>query len=186
MRSFECPRRESGFTYLWTLMAVAMLGVGLATAAEIHSIATRREQERELIFIGHQFRAALRSYNHAQLRAGRREYPANLEELLKDNRFPGIRRHLRRIYKDPITGESEWGVVLVAGRIVGVHSLSQEHPLKQDGFEPDDAAFRGQERYSDWIFTYPTNALVGDSATANGLGQDGVGSVSPVQEEVRP
>lgn len=136
-------------------MLVAMLGAGLAIAGESYSIAAQRDKEQELLFIGAQFRTALRSYHQAQIRAGRREYPATLDDLLKDNRFPGTRRHLRRLYRDPMTGTTEWGVVRVAGRIVGVHSLSTGTPLKQAGFDIDDAEFEGAEKYADWIFMAP-------------------------------
>jgi type II secretory pathway pseudopilin PulG len=140
-------------------MVIAMLGLGTSIAAQLHAVSARREREKELLFVGHQFRAALRSYYHAQMRAGRKEYPASLEELLKDNRFPGIRRHLRKLYRDPVHGGSEWGLVRVGGRIVGIHSLSQEQPLKQGNFDLEDAAFADREKYSDWVFTYPVNGL---------------------------
>jgi type II secretory pathway pseudopilin PulG len=133
-------------------MLVAMLGAGLAIAGESYSIAAQRDKEQELLFIGAQYRAALRSYRQAQIRGGLREYPASLEDLLKDNRFPGTRRHLRRLYRDPMTGTTEWGVVRVAGRIIGVHSLSEGTPLKQAGFDIDDAEFEGAETYADWVF----------------------------------
>jgi len=133
-------------------MLVAMLGVGLAIAGESYAIAAQRDREQELLFIGAQFRAALRSYRQAQIRGGVREYPATLEDLLKDNRFPGTRRHLRRLYRDPMTGTTQWGVVRVAGRIVGVHSLSERAPLKHAGFDIDDAELEGADTYADWIF----------------------------------
>lgn len=169
--------RQRGFTYLWTLMTVAMLGVGMTIVGEVYSLGVRREREQELLFVGHQFRAALRSYYHAQMRAGKKDYPASLEELLKDTRFAGIRRHLRRIYKDPITGEAEWGLVRIGGRIVGIHSLSTDRPLKQDGFELEDASFRDREKYSEWVFTYPSNALLEPEAAVEGA------EVVPDQEE---
>ncbi len=156
LQSFRPARRERqrGFNYLWMLMTVALLGVGLAIAGESYSLAARRDRERELLFIGAQFREALRSYHQAQMRAGQREYPASLDALLADDRFAGVKRHLRRVYVDPMTGKSEWGLVRIAGRIVGVHSLSEQAPLKQANFDLADAAFEGSTRYSDWVFRH--------------------------------
>jgi hypothetical protein len=42
-----------------------------------------------------------------------------------------MQRYLRRIYRDPMTSKTEWGLVQsVDGRIMGVHSLSKDKPLK--------------------------------------------------------
>lgn len=43
-----------------------------------------------------------------------------------------------------MTGKAEWGLVVVAGRVVGVHSLSQDMPIKVANFEPAEAAFAGR------------------------------------------
>jgi hypothetical protein len=51
-------------------------------------------------------------------------------------------------------------LVRVAGRIVGVHSLSSGVPIKQDGFEAEDAGLRGKQAYSEWAFTYPADLLL--------------------------
>jgi type II secretory pathway pseudopilin PulG len=148
-------RSEQGFTYLWVLALVAMIGAGYVVVAEVYATAQKRDREQALLFIGHEFRTALERYYGAQIVGGVHEYPARLEQLLRDDRFPDIRRHLRRLYVDPMTGKDEWGVVRVGGRIVGVHSLSEVRPLKQKNFEPDDSLFEGRERYSEWVFAYP-------------------------------
>lgn len=166
--SLKLPRC-AGFTYLWVLLVVALMGVGLTLAVEIDSTAAQRERERELLSIGRQFRVAIGRYYESQLTGGRREYPTSLEDLLKDNRSPGLRRHLRKIFVDPMTGKAEWGVVRVQGRIVGVHSLSERMPIKQDGFEPDDAPFRGKQKISEWVFAYPPEVLLqGETRPAQG------------------
>ncbi|MES2128095.1 MAG: type II secretion system protein [Pseudomonadota bacterium] len=149
-RSTSCE----GFAYLWTLMLVAFMGVGLVIASEVYTTSVRRDKERELLFIGHEFRTAIEHYYKAGA-GGPAVYPQTLEQLVRDPRFPNPRRHLRRIYADPITGKKEWGTVLVQGRIVGVYSLSQQAPVKQDNFEPSDTSFRLKPRYADWTFVYP-------------------------------
>lgn len=177
MRSSErAHHRQRGFAYMWILFFVAMLGVGLVVAGESWSLRTRREREQQLLAIGGEFRQALRGYHRAQFGGAARQYPADLEDLLRDNRFPGIQRHLRRVYRDPMTGRAEWGVVRRAGRIVGLYSLSQDRPLKQAGFEPEYAAFAGAEKYSDWVFTYPVAGVDPDGE----LPDDGSGVPPPV------
>jgi len=145
-------KRQRGFAYLWTLMLVAFMGVGLTIAADLYTTAMRRDKERELLFIGHEFRHALEAYNKAN---GAGQYPLTLEELLKDPRFPSAKRHLRRLYNDPITGKPDWALVLQQGRIVGIRSTSAQRPIKQENFDDDDAGLAKKPRYADWLFTYP-------------------------------
>jgi type II secretory pathway pseudopilin PulG len=154
----------AGFAYLWTLLLVAFMGIGLTVAAEVHTTSARRSQERALLNVGHQFRTAIQRYYESALVAGQHQYPASLEDLLRDNRVPGIQRHLRQVFVDPMTGKAEWGVVRVAGRIVGVYSLSEQVPVKVDNFDAEDMAFRGKKKYSEWVFTYPVDLLLRDPA----------------------
>jgi hypothetical protein len=149
--------RQTGFAYIWTLMLVAFMGVGLAIGSELYATSLRREKERELIFIGHQFRAAIGRYIQANPGGVQGIYPATLDELLNDSRFPTPQHHLRRLFRDPMTGKSEWGTVLQQGRIVGVHSLSEQVPIKQGNFERDDDGLRNKQRYADWDFTFPAD-----------------------------
>lgn len=148
---------QTGFTFIWVLLLVAFVGLGLAAATEAYSTVAQRDKEKELLFIGRQFRSAIMHFYQSHGADGKNEYPQTLEELLKDSRTAETRRYLRKIYRDPITGKSDWGLVRVAGRIVGIHSLSDRRPIKQDGFEGDEIGFKGKEKYSQWIFTYPSN-----------------------------
>ncbi len=158
-----CEGRPFGFAYLWLLFVVAFVGLGLSLGAEFYTTGQQRDKERELLAMGRQFRQAIARYYETQSAANAatpRQYPASLEELLQDPRSVGIQRHLRQVFVDPMTGKAEWGLLKVAGRIVGVHSLSDKLPIKQDGFEADDAGFRGSERYSDWVFSYPADLSI--------------------------
>lgn len=157
MGSSSVARRARGFAYLWTLMLIAFMGVGLVIASELYTTAARRDKERELLFIGHEFRNAIERYYRA---GGRNQYPLALEELLKDPRFPGAKRHLRRLYSDPTTGKPEWALVLVQGRIAGVHSQSAQLPVKQDNFDDDDAGLRHKAQYAQWVFAYPHDLFI--------------------------
>lgn len=145
-------RRDRGYAYLWLLIGVAIIGVGTIAATEVIATVDQRAREQELIGIGRQFRAAIRRYHEAQPPVGPRQYPQSLDELLLDPRFPTVTRHLRKIFVDPMTGGTDWGVVRVDGRIVAVHSLSERVPIRQEGFEPEDATLAGRQRISQWVF----------------------------------
>ncbi len=141
-----------GFTYLAVLFVVAVMGAALASTATVWRTVSQREKEQELLFIGHEFRRALLQY-HERSPGGAKQYPKRLEDLLEDRRFPTLTRHLRRIYRDPMTGSQEWGLVVGPdGMIVGVYSLSMDRPLKTGNFDPEDKAFEAAASYQDWKF----------------------------------
>jgi type II secretory pathway pseudopilin PulG len=148
-------RQQRGFTYLALLLAIALHGAVMAAAGSIWHTAQQRERERELLFIGDQFRSAIRAY--AQSGPGTRgQLPRTLDDLLLDPRLPGHKRHLRKVFVDPMTWKAEWGLVKTpdGSAILGVYSLSEETPLKKANFGPADRAFEGAARYSDWKFVY--------------------------------
>jgi len=148
---------QRGFSYIWALILLAILSMGLGKAAEVTSHAVQRQRERTLIAIGNEFRQAIGSYYEQALQNGTHQYPSNLSDLIKDPRFPEVKRHLRRIYIDPFTGKAEWGVVLIDGRIVGVHSLSTAASIKRSGFGGGNIRFNGKERVAEWCFVYPAD-----------------------------
>lgn len=146
--------REQGFTYFAVLALVVITSIGALAAGRLWQTAERRERERELLAAGQQLRQAIGSYRALAV-AGRREYPRALDDLLLDPRLPGIRRHLRRIPVDPVTGRAEWGLVRAPdGGIQGVHSLSEAAPLKRAGFAGGDEEFAGAARHADWRFVH--------------------------------
>jgi hypothetical protein len=63
-------------------------------------------------------------------------------------------QHLRRLYPDPITGSTDWGLALNGQRIVGVYSPSEKQPIKQTGFEQANATFEARTSYRDWVFLF--------------------------------
>ena len=140
--------RQRGFTYLGVLFFVVAFGLGLASVALVWRTAVQRDKEAELLFVGKQYRQAIASYYSS----GQREFPARLEDLLLDPRFPNVRRHLRRLYPDPMTGTTEWGLVKIGERIVGVYSLAPGVPLKEvPSGSPDEPPIGGAS-YSEWKF----------------------------------
>jgi hypothetical protein len=102
-------RLESGFVYLWALFAVALAGIVMAGTGQMWQTKSQREKEMQLMYVGEEFRKAIMSYYNSS--GGAKQYPESLEDLLQDSRTPAIKRHLRKIYVDPITNTVEWGIV---------------------------------------------------------------------------
>ena len=100
------PRLENGFVYLWALFAVVLAGIVMAGTGQMWQTKSQRDKEAELMFIGEEFRKAIMSYHNSA-----KQYPDSLEDLLKDERSPNIKHHIRKIYLDPITNTAEWGIV---------------------------------------------------------------------------
>jgi type II secretory pathway pseudopilin PulG len=153
-----CSAGQRGFTYFGLLAFIAFLGILSAAAVSAGAVLQRRDQEAELLFLGSQFRDAFKSYYEATP-LGQRPYPASLDDLVKDNRFPGIRRHLRKVFVDPLTGSKDWGIVPApGGGVAGVFSRSDARPIKIAQFPPEFATFEGKEKYADWTFVYTPSA----------------------------
>ena len=158
---------EGGFTYLTAMFAVAVAGLLLAGTGEIWSQSRQREKERELLFIGGQFRDAIALY-YQRTPGMIKRYPESIDELLEDKRYLSMQRYLRKIYVDPFTGNSQWGLVPApGGGVMGIYSLSGQAAIKTENFSLRDAGLEGGSRYSDWKFTYvpPTDLNVQTNTT---------------------
>jgi type II secretory pathway pseudopilin PulG len=154
-------RGSQGFTLLALLIAVALMGAGLAAFGELASHARQREKEQELLFIGGQYRDAIGAFYERTPGVAKR-YPRELEELLADKRFAHKPSYLRRLYPDPMNGSKTWGLVKAPdGGIMGVYSLSEEKPIKSGAFGPKDLALAGALRYCDWQFFYKPTSPTG-------------------------
>jgi len=150
------PQASSGFTYIAMLIFIAIMGVVLASVGEVWHMTMRREKEKELLFVGQQFRQALDQYSSFAM-AGSMRYPMSLEDLLQDPRYPNTKRYLRKLFNDPITGSSNWGLFKgPSGEIYGVYSLSEDEPIKKHHFSLINAGFEEKIKYSDWVFMSTT------------------------------
>jgi type II secretory pathway pseudopilin PulG len=152
---------QRGFTYLTVLFMVAILAGGLALAGEVWHTSATREKEAELLFVGHQYRKAIERY---YLSGPQRQYPRELADLLKDPRRPGAERYLRRLYPDPVSGQPFALLKAPDGGILGVHSPSEEAPLKTGGFKVRDADFEGKTKYAEWQFVHAVTAQPGPAS----------------------
>jgi type II secretory pathway pseudopilin PulG len=142
--------REAGFTYIGLLILIALIGIALAAVGETASSIARHERERELLFIGHEYRNAIGRFYQKN-----RRYPFELAELLESNTGPMPSHYLRRLYRDPMTGEADWTLVPAGAQgFMGVASRSTKEPLKKTGFDLADESFEQAATYADWSFAY--------------------------------
>lgn len=163
--------RQRGYTYLLVLFLVAGLGLMATQIGVVWQHEVQREREAELLAVGVEMARALASYKKV---GAQQAYPARLADLLEDKRFPSPVRHLRRIYRDPLTGQPHWGQVVQGGQIVGLYSLAPGRPIRSHelpaelGESTTEAA-----QYADWVFR-----PVEGSSTATEVAGSAPGSVT--------
>lgn len=147
-----------GYAYLMLLMLVATIATFAGYSVELGSTMSRREAETELLRVGGAFERAIVSYARGGSTAGglSRGGPRSLDDLLRDPRQPSVVRHLRKHYRDPLTGSAEWGVLRdAAGGILGVYSLASGQPIRQANFPAHQEHLAEASSYADWVFGLP-------------------------------
>ena len=183
-------RTDKGFIYIWALFSVAIFGIALAGAGQIWQTKSQREKERELLFVGEQFKKAIMSY-YNDASSGLKQYPESLQDLLLDSRSSTPKRHLRKIFLDPMTNSYEWGLVKEFDselaekesdseqvgkstfiskdpKIIGVYSRSKKVPIKIQNFSEEFSDFSKADSYQDWRFVfYQQQGAVKDPAEQN-------------------
>ncbi len=179
---------EGGFTFLGLLFVIAGLGVGLAALGTMWHTAAQREKEAELLFVGDQYRRAIESFWKIPLPEGTpRRLPKNFDELLADPRFPDPVRHLRRVYRDPMTRSVEWGLVKEPdGGFSGVHSTSAGEPFKRGNFAEIDAGFREAKSYRDWVFRFDVEKALREAQEAQATAAAAGGKRTPAATPPAP
>lgn len=147
------PRKaQLGFTYVWVMAMVALLGIGLAAAGPLWADAAKREREQEALRIGQIYARAIASY-YKSSPGSLKSYPPSLDALLLDTRFVGTYRHLRRLYADPLKPGQPWGVVRAAdGGVRGVFSHSTDRPLRSEPLDLGVTVLPAAQKYSEWQF----------------------------------
>jgi type II secretory pathway pseudopilin PulG len=160
----------NGFAYLSLLIFLALMGFFCAMAVQVGTLVHRRAAEQALLDVGLEFARALSSYSD-QTPAGMDDQPLSLQDLLLDKRQTERLRHLRKIYPDPMTGSTEWGLELDPDtrRIIGVFSLSTQPPIKVGNFPPGLASLNDKKIISEWVFSADTwaNKELGIDPMAN-------------------
>jgi type II secretory pathway pseudopilin PulG len=103
-----------GFTYLGLLLAVAVIGIGLAVVSEVWATTAHRQRMAELEWVGNQYVQAIGSYYESSP-GGTKRFPVSIDDLLEDKRVPFVKRHLRQAYANPMTGKQDWGWIAAPG-----------------------------------------------------------------------
>ncbi|THB80458.1 MAG: type II secretion system protein [Desulfobacteraceae bacterium] len=145
---------DGGFSFFLALLMVVVVSISAMTVEGQWRTVMKREREQQLLFRGEKIAAAIESYYKANS-SGEGEYPRKLTDLLRDKRYPGVKRHLRKLYTDPMSPKGNWGMVYdQRGGIKGVYSKSGKQTLKKGGFPLKYKHFENKTRYSDWKFIY--------------------------------
>lgn len=144
----SAPSAQGGFSYLFALFAIVVVGLSMMGANAQWKTMMQREREAELLFRGDQYRRAIAAYHSSH----GKQYPLRLDDLVKDPSTP--KRYLRALYADPITGKAFAPVLCGNGQLKGVASSSEAATLKRDNFPPAYAQFTSATTYRQWIFQY--------------------------------
>ena len=148
-------RNRSGFSYLGVLILVAVMSISLIGTGRYWSTIIKRELEAELLYRGDRIREAIASYYNNPPGGQNKTYPRKFSDLLKDPRYPGVKRHLRKWYTDPMNRGKDWVYILDASqRLKGVHSAHEGTPLKTGNFPKDYSEFEQAQTYADWTFVF--------------------------------
>jgi type II secretory pathway pseudopilin PulG len=99
-------RHRDGYTFLIVLIMMTILAIGLLIAVPVWKTEMQREAEEELIFRGGQYVEAVRRFQVKNPGA----FPKSIEELVKG-------RFLRRAFRDPMTADGKWDIVLLPGTV---------------------------------------------------------------------
>jgi type II secretory pathway pseudopilin PulG len=94
---------ESGYVLLAVMLAVTLILVAMSIELPRIAQQIKREKEEELVHRGKDYATAVKRFVHKN--GGR--YPSSVEQLEDTNHI----RFLRKRYKDPMTGESDWKMV---------------------------------------------------------------------------
>lgn len=123
-------RAQRGFTYLGLLLAIALLGIGLAAASEVWTTTAQRQRLEQLDWVGQQYVQGIGSYYESSQGAAK-SFPLALDDLIEDRRAPFVRRHLRQLYVNPISGRLDWEVVEASGK--GIRGIRAPASMVTDG-----------------------------------------------------
>ena len=144
---------QLGFTYMGLMMIIAISGIAMAGVGIVWQQDMQREREKELLFVGEEYRKAIGSF-YENSPNGTKQFPATLQDLLIDNRGLTTKHHIRKLYSDPFMRDKNWDLITLDSRIFGVRSNSKLVPIKKTGFAAYYDAFSEAASYNDWRFFY--------------------------------
>lgn len=109
---------------LAVMLTLALMLIALAVEAPRIAQQIKRDKEEELVHRGKDYATAVKRFVHKN--GGR--YPLSIEQLEDTNHI----RFLRKRYKDPMTGESDWKLVHLGEAQVNI-------PAPNPGLSPGNA-----------------------------------------------
>lgn len=146
-------RRQHGFTYLMLLAVIAIVGAGVASTAPLLAGEAQRDQEKLLLRVGEEYARAILSYYESSP-GTLRKYPPDLKSLLQDRRYMVPKRHLRKLYADPLLPTRPWGLILAEdGGVRGVYSLDERRPWHTAALQTEVLDLPAARAYAQWRFT---------------------------------
>lgn len=179
------PPRERGAILLAVLVMVALVAAASQSLLMDTSNQQQRDKEEELLFVGEQYRQAIESYLRTSPN-GVRRYPASLEELLSDNRFPQPRHHLRKLFRDPVSPQTEWKLIKLGNSLLGVRSQSTGVPFRKAGFTSTQENFASAQTYADWEFKVATPTLPPPNTSNSTIAPPKSSPIKPPTPLLRP
>ena len=185
-------RGPGGYTLVALLVGMTVASILIASVLPLASAQAQRDKEAELIFRGLQYAEGIRVFRR---RFGR--YPNSLAELVEVKP-----RSARKLWKDPMTKDGEWGIVSAAGTPVTTPPISGGRPAPtprptptRGPFAPPGAGepgsagpvmgvhskstergyrlWEGRQSYNEWRFTAASLAGTGTSGSVPGPGIGG-------------
>ncbi len=165
---------NSGYALLAAIFAINIFAILAFKAANMWETALQRDLEQELLFRARQYVVAIDQYKKKNANVK----PKSLDELFE-------KKFLRKRYKDPMTGEETWNIVMREGRagkkgllivpeemlaeysgkavMVGVCSTSHE-----EGF----LEYRKKKKYFEWA-VYLGEKIEKDMPELKYVGEEG-------------
>lgn len=170
-------RRQSGLVLVGVMVALALAALGASFVGQRLYDSRMRDAEEDLLWVGEQYRLAIESY-WRNSPGGLRTLPTNLEDLVRDPRFPQVRRHLRKLYPDPTAPQRPWGLVRQGNGLTGVHSQSEGEPFRKTGFSDKQLGFDTAKTFAEWQFVF--------RPVAAGVPQRGGVPLPPIGSRLQP
>jgi type II secretory pathway pseudopilin PulG len=100
--SISSQHGQQGYVLLAVMLLITLMLIAMSVELPRIAQQVKRDKEEELVHRGTDYARAVKRYYHKF-----NSYPSSIEQLKDTNHI----RFLRKEYKDPITGESEWKLV---------------------------------------------------------------------------
>jgi type II secretory pathway pseudopilin PulG len=119
-RSNRSRAGESGYLLLAVMLVMTLILIAMSVEAPRIAQQIKREKEDELVHRGKDFAYAVKRFAHKN--GGR--YPVSIEQLEDTNHV----RFLRKRYKDPMTGDSDWKLIHYGEAQITIPTTNSTNP----------------------------------------------------------